>query len=379
MTLASDGIERLTVDFGQRSYDIHIGEGIIARAGEILKPILAAPRAIVVTDELVAPHWLQPLSESLRAAGIAHRAITLPPGEHTKSMTELGALLGNLLSGGIDRKTTLIALGGGVIGDLTGFAAAIALRGVDFVQVPTTLLSQVDSSVGGKTGIDTPQGKNLIGAFHQPRAVLADTGALNTLPKRELLCGYAEVVKYGVINDRPFFDWLTEHGPAMIDGDPERRRETILRSCTNKARIVAADEREAGLRALLNLGHTFGHAIEAEVGFGDELKHGEAVGIGMVMAMDLSVRLDLCPKKDSDLVRAHLQAVGLPVTLKGLARQGWSAERLLDHMGRDKKTEGGKLTFILTRGIGQSFVARDVDPTAVANLLSDYIEDARAA
>ena len=379
MTLATDGIERLNVDLEHRSYDIHVGEGVIAQAGAILAPLLRAPRTVIVTDELVAPHWLKPLEDSLTAAKIAHRSITLPPGEQTKSMTDLGKLLDNLLAAGIDRKTTLIALGGGVIGDLTGFAAAVALRGIDFVQVPTTLLAQVDSSVGGKTGIDTAYGKNLIGAFHQPRAVLADTATLDTLPKRELLCGYAEVVKYGVINDRDFFDWLSKHGQALLDGDSARRREAVMRSCANKAQVVAADEREAGLRALLNLGHTFGHALEAEIGFDDKLKHGEAVAIGIMMALDLSVRLALCPEGDRDMVCDHFAAVGLPTTIAGLTGDNWTAEKLLEHMGRDKKTEGGKLTFILARGIGRSFVAKDVDPAAVAAVLTDYIEDARGS
>ncbi len=379
MTLATDGIERLNVDLDHRSYDIHVGDGVIAMAGEILAPLLRAPRAVIVTDELVAPHWLKPLEDSLSAAKIAHRSIILPPGEQTKNMTELGKLLDNLLSAGIDRKTTLIALGGGVIGDLTGFAAAVALRGIDFVQVPTTLLAQVDSSVGGKTGIDTPHGKNLIGAFHQPRAVLADTKTLDTLPKRELLCGYAEVVKYGIINARDFFDWLSEHGQALLDGDPARRREAVLRSCANKSQVVAADEREAGLRALLNLGHTFGHALEAEIGFDDKLKHGEAVAIGIMMALDLSVRLALCAETDRDLVCDHFAAVGLPTTIAGLTSDNWTAEKLLEHMGRDKKTEGGRLTFILAHGIGHSFVAKDVDPAAVAAVLTDYIEDARGS
>jgi len=379
MTLATDGIERLNVDLEHRSYDIHVGEGVIAQAGAILAPLLRAPRTVIVTDELVAPHWLKPLDDSLTAAKIAHRSITLPPGEQTKSMTDLGKLLDNLLAAGIDRKTALIALDGGIIGDLTGFAAAVALRGIDFVQVPTTLLAQVDSSVGGKTGIDTAHGKNLIGAFHQPRAVLADTATLDTLPKRELLCGYAEVVKYGVINDRDFFDWLSAHGQALLDGDSARRREAVMRSCANKAQVVAADEREAGLRALLNLGHTFGHALEAEIGFDDKLKHGEAVAIGIMMALDLSVRLALCPEGDRDMVCDHFAAVGLPTTIAGLTGDNWTAEKLLEHMGRDKKTEGGKLTFILARGIGRSFVAKDVDPAAVAAVLTDYIEDARGS
>ncbi|MGJ3259573.1 MAG: 3-dehydroquinate synthase [Rhodospirillales bacterium] len=378
MSLATDGIETLNVPMGDRNYDIHVGDGAIARAGDILKDVLRAPRTVIVTDENVAPGWLEPLQKSLQGAGIRQRAVVLPPGEHTKSMPHLETLLDDLLEHNIDRKTTLIALGGGVIGDLTGFAAAVVMRGVDFVQVPTTLLSQVDSSVGGKTGIDTRHGKNLIGAFHQPRAVITDTLTLDTLPMRERRCGYAEVVKYGVINDREFFDWLQENGKKVLDGDTAARRVAILRSCANKAEIVAADEREAGLRALLNLGHTFGHALEAQVGFEDKLKHGEAVAIGMVMALDLSVRLAMINEADRYLLSDHLADVGLPTDLSSLAGDNWTADVLLEHMGRDKKTQDGKLTFILARAIGNSFVANDIDRETVRAVLDAWIEDARA-
>ena len=377
MSLATDGIETLHVPMGERSYDIFIGDGAISHAGSLIKDILKAPRAIIVTDENITPSWLEPLKTSLNDAGIKTREIILPPGEHTKSVSHLEQLLDNLLENNIDRKTTLIALGGGVIGDLTGFAAAVVMRGVDFVQVPTTLLSQVDSSVGGKTGIDTRFGKNLIGTFHQPRAVITDTSTLDTLPMRERLCGYAEVIKYGVINDREFYDWLIENGQKVLDGNPAARREAVRRSCANKAEIVAADEREQGLRALLNLGHTFGHALEAQIGFEDKLKHGEAVSIGMVMALELSVRLTMASETDRDSLRDHLKTVGLPVDLKGLAGGNWTADALLDHMGRDKKTQDGKLTFILARAIGNSFVANDVDHDAVKGVLEGFIADAR--
>jgi len=377
MSLATDGIETLHVPMGERSYDIFIGDGAISHAGSLIKDILKAPRAIIVTDENIAPSWLEPLKTSLNYAGIKTREIILPPGEHTKSVSHLEQLLDNLLENNIDRKTTLIALGGGVIGDLTGFAAAVVMRGVDFVQVPTTLLSQVDSSVGGKTGIDTRFGKNLIGAFHQPRAVITDTSTLDTLPMRERLCGYAEVIKYGVINDRGFYDWLIENGQKVLDGNPAARREAVRRSCANKAEIVTADEREQGLRALLNLGHTFGHALEAQIGFEDKLKHGEAVAIGMMMALELSVRLAMASEIDRDRLRDHLKTVGLPVDLKGLAGGNWTADALLDHMGRDKKTQDGKLTFILARAIGNSFVANDVDHDVVKGVLEGFIADAR--
>jgi 3-dehydroquinate synthase len=276
-----------------------------------------------------------------------------------------------------DRKTTLVALGGGVVGDLAGFAAAVLLRGVDFIQVPTTLLAQVDSSVGGKTGINTRHGKNLLGAFYQPRLVLADTTVLDTLPKRELLAGYAEVAKYGLIDQPEFFAWCEKNGAAVLAGDPDRRAYAIEQSCLAKARIVAADERETtDLRALLNLGHTFAHALEAETGFGPDLLHGEAVGAGMAMAFDLSARLGLCPADDARRVRRHLDEVGLPVRLRSLGgdnRRSWDAARLIGHMRGDKKAEGGKLAFILARGIGKAFMSRVVDEKALHGLLDDAI------
>ncbi|MDA0998052.1 MAG: 3-dehydroquinate synthase, partial [Proteobacteria bacterium] len=303
----------------------------------------------------------------------------VPPGEETKSFAWVEKVTDQLLAAGIDRKTTLIALGGGVVGDLTGFAAAIALRGIDFVQIPTTLLSQVDSSVGGKTGIDTRHGKNLIGAFHQPRLVIADTRALDTLPRRELLCGYAEVLKYGVIDDPALFDWLTEAGAGLIDGDAVARRRAILESCRHKTAIVSADEREGGVRALLNMGHTFAHGIEAAYGFGDGLKHGEAVAIGMVMALNLSVRLGYCPADDEKRLAAHLREIGLPTGLTGIAGPNWTAEALIGHMQKDKKAESGKLTFILARGVGQSFIASDVAENSVTETLGYFLRSATGA
>lgn len=369
--------ERVHVALGDRSYDIIVGDNAIDDCGEIISAVTKSPRTIVITDENVAPHWLTKVTQSLESAGLSTKSIILPPGEHTKSYRQLEALLDELLDQGIDRKTTLIALGGGVIGDLTGYAAAIVLRGIDFVQIPTTLLSQVDSSVGGKTGIDTRQGKNLVGAFHQPLCVIADTATLDTLPPRERRCGYAEVIKYGVINDREFFDWLIANGQRVLDGDPDARREAVIRSCKNKAAVVTADEKESGVRALLNLGHTFGHAIEAQVGFDDVLKHGEAVAIGMVMALDMSARLAVAPESARIELKEHLDDVGLPTTLSGLAGDNWTSAALLDHMGRDKKTEGNKLTFILARAIGNSFVAKDVDPEAVAATLDAFISEAK--
>ena len=371
---AETAIERLTVDLDARSYDILIGGGLLADAGAHIKPVLRSDRVVVITDENVAQAGhLATLTQSLTAAGITSQAIVLEPGEQTKDFAHLERVCGELLEMGIDRKTALIALGGGVIGDLTGVCAALTLRGIDFIQVPTTLLAQVDSSVGGKTAINTPQGKNLIGAFYQPRLVLADTGVLDTLVPRELRAGYAEVVKYGVIDMPDFFTWLEGHGAALIDGDTAARREAILACCRAKARIVSADETEQGQRALLNLGHTFGHALEAEVGYGGGLLHGEGVAIGMVMALTLSARLGQCPGNDGARLAAHLAATGLPHDLSALDTSTWTTERLLGHMMKDKKTEGGELTFILARGIGGAFIEKAVPQAPVARVLEEFL------
>jgi len=366
---AANGIETLRVELGERGYDIQVGADLIAHAGQHMKPVLPRPRVVVITDETVAKLHLPTLTASLDAAGIAHGKIVLPAGEATKDFAHLERLIEELLAQRVERSTMLVALGGGVIGDISGFAASIALRGLDFVQIPTTLLAQVDSAVGGKTAINTKRGKNLVGAFHQPRLVLADTGALSTLPKRELLAGYAEVVKYGLIDDAPFFAWLEENGPALIAGDAALRRHAVARSCATKARIVAMDERETGPRALLNLGHTFGHALEAEAGYGGSVLHGEAVAAGMVMAFDLSVRLGLCPAEDAARVRRHLAAVGLPTGAQILGPAGRNAGRLIDHMRQDKKVKDGRVTFILVGGIGKSFIAHDVELDEVRRML----------
>jgi 3-dehydroquinate synthase len=348
-------IDTLSVDLGQRSYEILIGRGLVAEAGMRMLPLLKQKRVVAVTDANVARHHLEGLERSVRAAGIAIDSIVLEAGEQTKSFAGLEALLTRLLELGIERRTTLVALGGGVIGDLTGFAASVALRGIDFVQIPTTLLAQVDSSVGGKTGIDTPQGKNLVGAFHQPRLVLADTGTLDTVPRRQMLAGYAEVAKYGLINDPQFFTWLESNGVDVIERADGPLRHAVLESCRNKARVVAADEREQDARALLNLGHTFGHALEAECGYTDELLHGEAVAIGMVMAFDLSAQLGLCSLEDAARVQRHLASVGLPTSPAWIDGREWSAERLIRHMGRDKKVKDGRIDFVLAKGIGRAF------------------------
>jgi 3-dehydroquinate synthase len=370
-------VRTIRVELAGRSYDIAIGPGLIDQAGALSRPLLAAPKVTIVSDETVAPLYGTRLAASFDKAGIKASTVTVPAGENSKEFGAFGRLMNDLLDQRPDRRTTLVALGGGVVGDLTGFAASVLLRGVDFIQVPTTLLAQVDSSVGGKTGINTRHGKNLVGTFYQPRLVLADTEVLDTLPRRELLAGYAEVAKYGLIDDPAFFAWCEANGGAVLSGDAAKRTYAIEQSCLAKARIVAADERETtDLRALLNLGHTFGHALEAETGFGSDLLHGESVGTGMAMAFDLSARLGLCPATDAERVRRHLGAVGLPMRLRAIGgdnRRSWDATRLIEHMRGDKKAEGGRLTFVLARGIGKAFVSREVDEAALRGLLDDAI------
>ena len=363
--------ESVRVELGARGYDIVIGAGLIARAGTYLKPVLRQPSAFVVTDPTVAGLYLEPLARSLADAGIESESVVVPVGEQSKDFAHLERLIDALLAARITRDATIVALGGGVIGDLAGFAAATVLRGVDFAQVPTTLLAQVDSSVGGKTGINTRFGKNLVGSFHQPRLVLSDTAVLDSLPRRELLAGYAEVVKYGLIDQPDLFAWLERHGAGVIAGDAAARRHAIAQSCQAKAAVVAADEREDGARALLNLGHTFGHALEAEAGFGDRLLHGEAVAIGMVMAFALSVRMGLCPADDLARLRRHFNEVGLPVAPpRGF---NWQAETLLEHMAHDKKVHNGQLTLVLARGIGQAFLCRAASAGQILSVLADAL------
>ena len=362
---------RLPVALSAAPYEVVIGDGLLARAGALLAPVMPQRRAVVVTDENVAALHLPALLDGLAQTGIATQQIVVPPGEASKSMASYGRVVDGLLDAGVERRTTVIALGGGVIGDLAGFAAATTLRGLPFVQVPTTLLAQVDSSVGGKTGINTAQGKNLVGAFHQPRLVLADTGTLGTLNGRELRAGYAEVVKAGLIGDAGFFEWCEEHGQALAHGDRDIQAEAILRACAFKAAVVGDDEREerpADGRALLNLGHTFGHALEAEVGYGGALLHGEAVAIGLGLAFRLSAQLGLCAPGDATRVEAHLAAVGLPSEI-GMLNRRFSAGRLVAHMRRDKKMRDGALHFVLARGIGRAFTSSDVPAGTVVDLL----------
>jgi 3-dehydroquinate synthase len=359
------------VSLGDRSYEVAIEAGALARAGERLAGYAPRGRFVVVTDENVAAAQFPALKASLEAAGLVIEPIILPAGESTKSWGQLSVLCDRLLELGIERSDNVIALGGGVIGDLVGFACSVLKRGCGFVQVPTTLLAQVDSSVGGKTAINTRAGKNLIGAFHQPSHVLIDPDTLDTLPRREVGAGYAEVVKYGLIDDPAFFDWCEANGAALLAGDPAARTHAIATSIAAKARIVAADERETtGVRALLNLGHTFGHALEAETGFGVRLLHGEGVACGMALAFRFSARLDLCPAEDAERVSRHLAAAALPVTLAA-AGAAASGETLVAHMLHDKKMAGGKLPFLLARGIGKTFLAKDVDLAEVARFLDD--------
>jgi 3-dehydroquinate synthase len=371
--------ERVHVALAGRGYDIIVGPGLLDQAGAFLAPAIRSRRAVVVTDAHVAALHLPRFAAALTAAGIAPEVIALPPGEQTKDFAHFAALCEDVLALGIERATPIVALGGGVVGDLAGFAAASLLRGLDLVQVPTTLLAQVDSSVGGKTAIDTRHGKNLVGAFHQPVLVLADTDVLGTLPRRELLAGYAEVAKYGLIRDAGFYAWLERGAPALIAGDAQARQAAVLQSCAAKAAIVAADEREAGERALLNFGHTFGHALEAATGFGDKLLHGEAVALGMQLAFDLSARLGLCPVAAALRVRRHLAAVGLPTTLAEIGAAELDAGRLLALMRKDKKVSGGRITLILARDIGDAFVCRDVAPETLAQFLADAQTQGRNA
>ncbi len=368
-------VATIHVALGERSYDVVVGSGLVADAGRHLKPVLVRPAVAIVTDANVAKLHLPALQAALTRDGIAVAAtVVLPPGEATKDVPYLMQVLDELLAARIERTDTVLALGGGVIGDLTGFAASVLRRGVAVAQIPTSLLAQVDASIGGKTGIDTRFGKNLIGTFHQPRIVLADVGVLSTLPQRELLAGYAEVVKYGLLGDARFFDWLEANGASVMQGDAAARTYAVLASARMKAEIVAGDERESGRRAQLNLGHTFGHALEAELGYDNRLLHGEAVACGMVMAFDLSVRMGLCPAPDAERVRRHLRAVGLPAGLPGEAPDGgWNPRRLLEHMRQDKKVSGGTLTFILVRGIGKSFVSREVTETDVLSVLDSVL------
>ncbi|MEZ5810412.1 MAG: 3-dehydroquinate synthase [Rhizobiaceae bacterium] len=373
MTVDGIATTRVEVELGERTYDILIGPGLVDDAGKAIAGRLPGIRAAIVTDETVGAIYLERLQASLADAGIETVPVTLPAGERTKSFDALQVVVNDVLAARLERGDAVIALGGGVIGDLAGFAAGIALRGMNFVQVPTTLLAQVDSSVGGKTGINTALGKNLVGVFHQPRLVLADTGSLDTLSKREFRAGYAEVVKYGLIDRPDFFHWLEANWQAVFAGGAARA-EAIAQSCRAKAEVVARDEREAGERALLNLGHTFGHALEAATRYDPgRLVHGEGVAIGMALAHRFATRLNLASPDDAERVEAHLTAVGLPVRPADIPGELPDADALLAYIAQDKKVSRGSLTFILTRGIGQSFIARDVPASEVLTFLKETL------
>ncbi len=361
--------ETLRVELGPRSYDIKISEGLIADVANQILPFLQRPKVAVVTDETVAALHLENLMSALRGAGIECEALTVPAGEATKNWQSLSQTVEWLLNQKIERDDMVIAFGGGVIGDLTGFAAAILRRGVRFVQVPTTLLAQVDSSVGGKTGINSPQGKNLIGAFVQPSLVLADIGVLKTLSERDFIAGYGEVAKYGMLGGADFFVWLEENGPRLARGDVAKRIHAVRRSCEMKAEIVAKDEHERGDRALLNLGHTFGHALEAATGYSDRLLHGEGVAIGCALAFELSQKMGLCSQECPSRVRAHLRNMNMKTELSDIVGDLPDSDGLLALMAQDKKVQAGKLRFILARDIGDAFIADDVDLGLVKSVL----------
>jgi 3-dehydroquinate synthase len=358
-------MQTLGVDLGERSYPIHIGPALLGRS-ELVLPHLLRPEVVIVSNTVVAPLYLATLADSLRAAGVRVDTLILEDGEHTKTLQTLSLVFDHLMARRAERKTTLIALGGGVIGDLAGFAAACYQRGMPFIQVPTTLLSQVDSSVGGKTGVNHPLGKNMIGAFYQPQLVLADTSVLSTLPARELSAGLAEVIKYGLIWDAEFFAWLEQHMDALRVLDPAALAQAIHRACEIKARVVAADEREGGLRAILNFGHTFGHAIEAAMGYGNWL-HGEAVGAGMVLACACSQQLGWLDAPSLERTRRLIARAGLPVQAPVMPLEQW---RTL--MGHDKKVDAGTLRFVLLRGIGRGEVGVQVDDVILDRTLGEH-------
>jgi 3-dehydroquinate synthase len=374
MTAPLKHSEPVVVDvaLGERTYDILIGRDILASLGERIARLRPGARTAIVTDRNVARYWLEKTEASLAAAGIASSRIIAEEGEGSKSYATLEWVCEALIAAKIERNDLVIALGGGVVGDLAGFAAAIVRRGVDFVQVPTSLLAQVDSSVGGKTGINSPKGKNLIGAFHQPMLVVADTAVLDTLPPRQFRSGYAEVAKYGVLGDEAFFGWL-EQNHAEIARGGSAREHAIATSCRAKAAIVARDERETGERALLNLGHTFGHALEAATGFSDRLFHGEGVAIGMVLAAEFSAELGMISRQDAARIAHHLAEAGLPTHLQdiaGFAQEGLAdADALMALMSQDKKVKRGRLTFILLEAIGRAVIAPNVEPPLVRDFL----------
>lgn len=368
-------VETVHVDLPGRAYDVRIGAGLVAAAADHVGPMLSRKRVCVVTDENVAGLHLDALRGSFENAGIAVEALVLPAGEATKSWAHFTQCVEWLVKQKVERRDLVVAFGGGVIGDLVGFAAAVLRRGVGFVQIPTSLLAQVDSSVGGKTGINSLQGKNLVGAFHQPSLVLADVGVLGTLAPRDFLAGYGEVAKYGLLGDAAFFEWLEVNGPALAAGDMALRAEAVRRSVQMKADIVVRDETEQGERALLNLGHTFCHALEAATGYSERLLHGEGVAIGCALAFEVSSRLGLCSQEDPSRVRAHFKAMGMKTDIADIEGDLPDAAALLDLMGQDKKVVDGQLNFIMARGIGEAFVTSDVSREVVLNVLTEALAE----
>ncbi len=366
-------LETVRVELGARAYDILVGHGALAELGRRLAPLLKRPRAFVLTDETVMQHHRAALEQAAGPAGIALDWLAVPPGEQTKSFSRLEGVLDWLLCAGADRGDILIAFGGGVIGDMGGLAASLMKRGMGFVQVPTTLLAQVDSSVGGKTAVNTPRGKNMIGAFYQPRLVIAETALLSTLSARELRAGYAEIVKYGLINDAPFFDWLAENGADVLALKPDAICQAVARSCAAKAAIVAEDETETGVRQLLNLGHTFGHALEAANEYRPDLLHGEAVALGMALAFRYGAGEGITPDADAARVAETLAASGLPVSIAGWDRDRFAAPHLAALMQQDKKARGGRVPLILARRIGAAFVHPDADLASVEAFLASEL------
>ena len=359
----------IPVGLESRSYDVLVGHDLLDQAGALMRPFLPRGRTAVVCDETVERLHGPRLNAALKAQGLDVSWVVMPPGEQTKSWDGLAEVSDRLLALGLDRGDAITAFGGGVVGDLAGFAASIYKRGIDFIQIPTTLLAQVDSSVGGKTAIDTPRGKNLIGAFHQPRLVLADLAVLSTLSDREMRAGYAEVIKYGLLGDFRFFEWLESEAVHVLAQRPDALVHAVARSVEMKAQIVGQDEKEAGARAWLNLGHTFGHALEAETGYGPTLLHGEGVAVGCAMAFRLSAVLGLCPSQDAVRAEAAIAASGLPTRLSQVSGGPFAAQALIAHMGQDKKAEGGRLTFVLARRIGEALVAKGVDAGKVRAFL----------
>ena len=374
MSETLDVPKNVRVDLGERSYDILIGSGLLEEAGGLLARMARQPRIFVLTDGTVGGLYAGKLEKSLARAGLQMRIKAVSDGEGSKSWPVLGEVLDWLLSEGAGRDDILLALGGGIVGDLTGLAASLMKRGMRFVQMPTTLLAQVDSSVGGKTGVNAVQGKNLIGAFYQPELVIADTDVLSTLPRREALAGYAEIVKYALIDDSDFYDWLQQHGRDVVALKPQALRQAVAVSCASKARIVAADERESGVRALLNLGHTFGHALEAVNGFQPSLLHGEAVAAGMALALRYSARKGLMDAGDAAGASDLLETAGLVTHLKRLPGGPYTAAALTEAMKQDKKGRAGRIPLILARGIGQSFILPDADLADVQDFLTEELQ-----